>query len=114
MEESLALAEVTSQESLCPLLQEHWIQAEDLGTLSSMHPNSAQGVDDMIRLGDLNEAGMVHNLLIRYQQHKIYVSLPWPCVPPRHAWATHAALAGEANRAPGTPGLVPEPHTLTV
>lgn len=42
-----------------------------------MHPNSAQGVDDMIRLGDLNEAGMVHNLLIRYQQHKIYVS---PCV----------------------------------
>uniref|UniRef100_A0A8C2RZE7 Myosin VIIB n=1 Tax=Capra hircus TaxID=9925 RepID=A0A8C2RZE7_CAPHI len=55
-----------------PLFQEHWIQAEDLGTLSSMHPNSAQGVDDMIRLGDLNEAGMVHNLLIRYQQHKIY------------------------------------------
>ncbi|KAI4543990.1 hypothetical protein MG293_004256 [Ovis ammon polii] len=52
--------------------KEHWIQAEDLGTLSSMHPNSAQGVDDMIRLGDLNEAGMVHNLLIRYQQHKIY------------------------------------------
>lgn len=39
-----------------------------------MHPNSAQGVDDMIRLGDLNEAGMVHNLLIRYRQHKIYVS----------------------------------------
>ncbi|XP_047300394.1 unconventional myosin-VIIb isoform X4 [Homo sapiens] len=37
-----------------------------------MHPNSVQGVDDMIRLGDLNEAGMVHNLLIRYQQHKIY------------------------------------------
>lgn len=26
----------------------------------------------MIRLGDLNEAGVVHNLLIRYQQHKIY------------------------------------------
>jgi myosin-7 len=41
-----------------------------------MHPNSAEGVDDMIRLGDLNEAGMVHNLLIRYQQHKIYVSPP--------------------------------------
>ncbi|KAF7461148.1 Hypothetical predicted protein [Marmota monax] len=37
-----------------------------------MHPNSVEGVDDMIRLGDLNEAGMVHNLLIRYQQHKIY------------------------------------------
>ncbi|XP_057601473.1 unconventional myosin-VIIb isoform X2 [Hippopotamus amphibius kiboko] len=52
--------------------KECWIQAEDSGILSPMHPNSAQGVDDMIRLGDLNEAGMVHNLLIRYQQHKIY------------------------------------------
>ncbi|KAM6217467.1 unconventional myosin-VIIb [Rhynchocyon petersi] len=52
--------------------KEHWIQAEDFGSLSPMHPNSAHGVDDMIRLGDLNEAGVVHNLLIRYQQHKIY------------------------------------------
>ncbi|XP_046319632.1 unconventional myosin-VIIb [Marmota monax] len=52
--------------------KEHWIQAEDCGVLSPMHPNSVEGVDDMIRLGDLNEAGMVHNLLIRYQQHKIY------------------------------------------
>ncbi|XP_029790630.1 unconventional myosin-VIIb [Suricata suricatta] len=52
--------------------KEHWIRAEDLDTLSPMHPNSTQCVDDMIRLGDLNEAGMVHNLLIRYQQHKIY------------------------------------------
>lgn len=58
------------------MFQEHWIQAGDLDTLSPMHPNSAEGVDDMIRLGDLNEAGMVHNLLIRYQQHKIYVSPP--------------------------------------
>ncbi|KAM7104181.1 unconventional myosin-VIIb isoform 2-T2 [Molossus nigricans] len=52
--------------------KEHWVQTEDLGTLSPMHPNLAQGVDDMIHLGDLNEAGMVHNLLIRYRQHKIY------------------------------------------
>ncbi|KAF0879428.1 MYO7B protein, partial [Crocuta crocuta] len=52
--------------------KEHWIPAEDLDTLSPMHPNSMRGVDDMIRLGDLNEAGVVHNLLIRYQQHKIY------------------------------------------
>lgn len=70
--------EATPQGSLHPSFQEHWIRAEDFGVLSPMHPNSVQGVDDMIRLGDLNEAGMVHNLLIRYQQHKIYVSLPSP------------------------------------
>ncbi|XP_004589432.2 unconventional myosin-VIIb [Ochotona princeps] len=52
--------------------KEHWIRMEELGVLSPMHPSSVEGVEDMIRLGDLNEAGMVHNLLIRYQQHKIY------------------------------------------
>lgn len=103
-----------AQESLCPLFQEHWIRAEDLGTLSPMHPNSAQGVDDMILLGDLNEAGMVHNLLIRYRQDKIYVSPSWPHGAPWCAAATRADLAGEANYAPGTPGSVPTPHALTV
>ncbi|XP_048201605.1 unconventional myosin-VIIb [Perognathus longimembris pacificus] len=52
--------------------KEHWIPAENFDALSLMHPNSVQGVDDMIRLGDLNEAGMVHNLFIRYQQNNIY------------------------------------------
>ncbi|KAG8445369.1 hypothetical protein GDO86_010234 [Hymenochirus boettgeri] len=52
--------------------KEHWIAARNISSVQSMHPSSVSGVEDMIRLGELNEAGIVHNLHIRYKANCIY------------------------------------------
>lgn len=45
-----------------------------LGDVQAMHPSCLSGVDDMIQLGELTEAGILRNLFIRYYGQKIYVS----------------------------------------
>ncbi|KXJ10319.1 Unconventional myosin-VIIa [Exaiptasia diaphana] len=48
------------------------LERSEAERLSRMHPGSINDVEDMIQLGDLTEAGILRNLLIRYQAAKIY------------------------------------------
>jgi myosin-7 len=51
--------------------KEIWLDGKT--AIKHMHPTSVEGIEDMIGLGDLNEAGIMRNLFTRYMDNLIYV-----------------------------------------
>ncbi|XP_074506568.1 unconventional myosin-VIIb-like isoform X1 [Sebastes fasciatus] len=52
--------------------KEQSLSQEQEASLRIMHPTSVEGVADMIKLGDMTEAGLLRNLLLRHKQGLIY------------------------------------------
>ena len=52
---------------------EHWVDGKQ--QIRHMNASSVNHIEDMILLGDLNEAGILRNLFLRYADNKIYVCI---------------------------------------
>jgi myosin heavy subunit len=52
------------------------LTAEENQTLPVRTKTPIQDIDDLIKIDDLNEASVLHNLKKRYSQDKIYVRPP--------------------------------------
>ncbi|XP_029971015.1 unconventional myosin-VIIa-like [Salarias fasciatus] len=52
--------------------KEHRLSPELEASLRLMHPTAVDGVDDMIRLGDMDEASVLRNLMLRHRHGIIY------------------------------------------
>ncbi|TWW72912.1 Unconventional myosin-VIIb [Takifugu flavidus] len=52
--------------------KEHSLSQELEASLRVMHPTLAEGVDDMIDLGEMSEAGLLRNLMLRHKRGIIY------------------------------------------
>lgn len=46
----------------------------DSGNVMPLHPSSLTAVPDMVSLGDMNNAALLHNLRLRYWDNDIFVS----------------------------------------
>lgn len=55
--------------------QEFTVEA-DSGNVMPLHPSSLTAVDDMVSLGDMNNAALLHNLRLRYWDDDIFVRGP--------------------------------------
>ncbi|MEQ2171732.1 hypothetical protein GOODEAATRI_013806, partial [Goodea atripinnis] len=61
------------------------------GSLKIMHSTSVEGVDDMIKLGDMTEAALLRNLMLRHKRGHIYVSSVLVAVNPYQDFPIYSA-----------------------